>query len=269
MAWDHADTATAYERFCRKHRRYRDANEALVRRASLAPGQRVLDVAAGTGRTAEVVLPHVGDDGTVLCVEPADAMRSAGKARLADPRVTWTHDLPLELSAHFDRVICSAAIWQMSPFETTVRVLSALVSPGGALVFNIPAMYALEPDAPGTGRDPFLTDLPRLVDRSGVTTDVLAAPARVNPGAVLSANDIDAIIHAAGLRFERWTFRLRLTQAAYRDWLKIPPVSEGLFPGLSAAERARRLDEAYQQSSRRSWRWERWLGWTAWRPGAA
>src|SRR4051812_20375215 len=119
FGWDDSATPRVYERFYRRYRRYRAANEALVAHASLLPGHHVLDVAAGTGRTAESMLPHIGMLGAVLCVEPARAMRSAGARRMRDPRVTWAEALPDERSA-FDRVVCGAGIWQLLPLEATL-----------------------------------------------------------------------------------------------------------------------------------------------------
>lgn len=82
----------------------------------------------------------------------------------------------------------------------------------------------------------------------------------------------------------------RLTLEAYRDWLKIPAVANGMLGGLPASERSRLIDQAYaftalvgqaelpdplagtterappNPAHGGSWRWERWLGWTAWRP---
>lgn len=259
VGWDDARTARAYERFCRRHMRYRAANDALVAHAALESGHRVLDVAAGTGRTAEAVLPHVGPSGRVLCVEPARGMREAGANRLPDARVEWTDALPD--CGTFDRIVCGAGIWQLLPIETTLARLSALLAPAGALAFNIPAAYVLEPDRPGGGRDPLLLELIAFAERSDVPTNS-DAPVASSPW---PAHEIDDVLEGAGLRIERWSFELRLTQAAYRDWLKIPPVSEGLFAGVSPDERARRLDSAYRKADHRSWKWERWIGWTAWR----
>jgi SAM-dependent methyltransferase len=266
VGWDDARTARAYERFCRRHRRYRIANEALVAHAALAPGQRVLDVGAGTGRTAESVLPHIGGSGTILCVEPARAMREAAATRLRDRRITWTSSLPEGSVLAFDRVVCGAAIWQLLPLQFTFRRLAAVIAPGGALVFNIPAHYLLEPDRPGGGRDPLLLELLALVERdtssAGGSETVDGDPSIALPH---GADEMARLLTAIGLRVERWSFEVRLTQAAYRDWLKIPPVSEGLFGGLAPDERERRLDVAYRRADHGSWRWERWLGWTAWR----
>jgi SAM-dependent methyltransferase len=264
LGWDDADTARVYERFCRRHRRYRAANEALIAHAALAPGQQVLDVAAGTGRTSEAVLPHIGDHGRVLCVEPARAMREAGAKRLRDSRVSWIAEIPEH--GEFDRVVCGAAIWQLLPFEPTLARLRSMLAPGGALVFNIPAQYLFEPDRPGGGRDPQLLELLGVVER---TIPMVADPSAWNhlpPLTPRSRGDMSRALATLGLRVEEWSFDLRFTQAAFRDWLKIPPVSEGFLAGLTAAERARRLDEAFRRTDRRSWRWERWLGWTAWQP---
>jgi len=266
VGWDDARTALAYERFCRRHRRYRIANDALVAHAALAPGQRVLDVGAGTGRTAESVLPHIGESGTIVCVEPARAMREAAATRLRDRRITWTSRLSEGRVLTFDRAVCGAAIWQLLPLESTFRRLAAVIARGGALVFNIPAQYLLEPDRPGGGRDPLLLELPALVERptfmAGRNEIVDGNRSIARPHGV---EEVDRLLTAIGFRVERWSFEVRLTQAAYRDWLKIPPVSEGLFGGLGPDERERRLDVAYTRADHGSWRWERWFGWTAWR----
>src|SRR5215831_9786691 len=140
IGWDHPSTAAAYERFCRRYSRYERANEMLAREAGIGPGLDVLDFGAGTGRTASAILRRLSPGGSIVCVEPAAAMRAAGRRRLRDPRVTWRGDLP-EAPAAFDRVLFGAGIWQLDPLDAWLRSLAALVRPGGALGFNIPALY--------------------------------------------------------------------------------------------------------------------------------
>jgi SAM-dependent methyltransferase len=259
--WDDPWTAHFYEQFNCSHQRYRLANEALIYYAALAPGQRVLDFAAGTGRTAETALPLVGEDGHILCLEPAAAMRAKGQARLADLRVGWAKSCPAE--ALFDRILCGAAIWQVDSLERTIAWLAERLSPGGALCFNIPALYLGQPDEPGGGSDPMLLELPALL--SNGSQPGWTAP---DPADMLAHPDEASITHflqVAGLRSESWSFRLRLTQEAYRDWLKIPVLTNRLLPGLHPLERVRRIEAAYRQCPRDSWRWESWRGWTAWK----
>jgi cyclopropane fatty-acyl-phospholipid synthase-like methyltransferase len=93
-AWNYPETPVYYEAFYAAHPRYRKANSALIAHAGIRPGQRILDLGAGTGRTAEAALERIGADGQVVCVEPSDAMRNAGKRRLDDPRLEWRAALP-------------------------------------------------------------------------------------------------------------------------------------------------------------------------------
>lgn len=253
-SWDDAETAAAYERFCRRHKRYARANEALVAHAHVARDHHVIDFAAGTGRTTDAILPKLGDEGRVTCVEPARAMRERGEARITDKRVTWTTKLP----TNADRVLCGAAIWQM-PLDETVDELTQCLATGGAFVFNMPAQYLLEPDEPGGGDDPMLIALvAALVKDAPASTSMHAEPPK-------RIDDVEQALERAGFRAERWEFRQRFSQAAYRDWLAIPVVSASMLGHLNARERRRRLADAYATVDRRSWRWERWLGWTAWK----
>lgn len=256
LGWDHPDTARYYAAFDRRHGRYRHANRMLARHAALAPGQHVLDVAAGTGGTAAAVLARVREC-SIVCFEPAAAMREAGARRLRDRRVRWTGEW-LERAASFERVVSGAAMWQLLPLDLTFARVFELLRPGGCLAFDVPALYLGEPDAPGRGDDPLLLALPAIL-ANGRTSR--AAAAESLPGATA----IDAMLVQAGFRFTRWSFELRFSQEAYRDWLKIPPTSDGMLCGLDADERARAIDAAFEQVSAGSWRRERWRGWTAWK----
>ena len=251
-AWDHPDTARYYEAFSRAHVRYREANLALCAAADLGLGQRVLDVAAGLGGTAEVARATGCE---VVCFEPARAMRESGKRAVTEAQ--WTGAWP-EAAGAFDRVLCGAAIWQMIPLEKTFARVSALLHVGGVFAFNVPSMYLGEVDPPGGGRDPMLLELPALVAAG-------RAPRAQAVAAPPDAARIDELLREAGFEARRWCMRLRLTQAALRDWMKIPVISEALLGGIQADERAARIDAAYAECDAASWRWETWTGWTAWK----
>ena len=255
IGWDDPRTADFYEAFCRSHDRYRAANEALVANAALEADHRVLDLAAGIGGTAAAVLPRLGKGGRVVCVEPAAAMRERGESRIHDPRVEWTAGPP---EGMFDRVLVGAAIWQMTPLDRTLGALAALLRVGGALVFDIPAAYLGVPDGPGGGDDPHLTTLP------GLLVEGRSLPA-AEPLDLPDVDGVEAMLVDAGLEPKRWEFRRRMTQAEYRDWLKIPPISDRMLDGVDPDDRAARIDAAFERMDASSWRWERWVGFTAWR----
>lgn len=259
IGWDHPDTARYYEAFNRRHTRYRTANRALVRHAQLRPGLRVLDFAAGTGGTTAAALDDLGADGRVDCVEPAQAMRAAGMQKF-DARVRWFADLE-SAGTGYERILCGAAIWQLPNVAACIQALAERLAPGGALCFNIPAAYAGEPDPPGRGTDPLLTGLPGALARLGAD----GAPPAASY-AVASREDLQSALSACGLVPCTWRFASRLTQRAYRDWLKIPVLTDRLLGSLDADQRAAAIDAASAEADPGSWRTERWLGWTAWRP---
>ncbi len=97
------DTITfgAYPRFIRD----------VVRRLELAPGDRVLDLGAGTGRNACLMVPYVGDAGRIVGWEVGREMRrrfekqcgSIPNVSLEDRRI----DLPARFDAPFDHVFIS------------------------------------------------------------------------------------------------------------------------------------------------------------------
>jgi len=261
--WNDPETATYYEAFCRSHSRYIHANAELIGHARIAPGMRVLDVAAGTGRTAEAALELLGEDGRVVCVEPFAGMRAEGMRRLPDSRVQWSATLP-ETRESFDRILCGAAIWQLDPLRESLGSLARLLRPGGALCFNIPALYLLEPDQPGGGTDPLLLSLPALLlDLPDCTP--IHEPVECEAPDPLRRSGINTWLRAAGLRARSWSFRVRFTQEAYADWLKIPVLTDRMLAGLAPGVRAQSIDRALALADRSSWKWECWHGWTAWK----
>jgi SAM-dependent methyltransferase len=261
--WDDPETAAYYEAFCRSHSRYTRGNAVLIARAQVAPGMRVLDLAAGTGRTAEAALEFLGEDGRVVCVEPFAGMRDEGMRRVTDSRVEWSAILP-DARESFERILCGAAIWQLDPLPETFGILANLLRPGGAFCFNIPALYLLEPDEPGGGSDPLLLSLPALLLAPSNSAPIQEPVECQAPGPLRSSR-IAAWLTAAGLRPRSWSFRVRLTQDAYADWLKIPVLTDRLLGGLIPKDRAQRIDAALGLVDRSSWKWERWRGWTAWK----
>jgi SAM-dependent methyltransferase len=261
--WNDPETATYYEAFCQRHSRYQRANKTLIAHARIEPGMRVLDFAAGTGRTTEAALESLGEDGRAVCVEPFEAMRAEGMRRIIDPRVEWIEALP-DTREFFDRILCGAAIWQMDPIRETFQSLANLLRPGGALCFNIPALYLQEPDEPGGGSDPWLVALPMLLFSSANCSPVEDLPLP-QPFVPLRPRRIGAWLKAAGFRGRSWSFRERITQDSYADWLKLPVLTERMLGKFTPKERAARIEIALESVDRSSWKWEKWRGWTAWK----
>ena len=248
--WDHPCTAERYERFCERHERYRAANARLVEHARIEPGMRVLDLAAGTGRTAEACIAAGAE---VICWEPAAAMREAGERRL--PEARWVAEVP---AGSFDRVICGAAAWQWQPLARFAATAADALAGGGALVFNTPSLYLGIADEPGGGADPHLLELPARLSRG-------AAPRAEISVEPLSAELVETELLRAGLQPERWRFEIAITMDCQCDWYRIPVLTDALLGRLGIAERDRLIDEAQLSLDAGSWKREGWMGWTAWK----
>jgi len=264
IGWNHPETVEFYEAFCQRHDRYAIANGHLIAQAELIDDQRILDVAAGTGRTSAAVLASGICPGSILCFEPAAAMLAVGRQRLSAANVEWTEQFPS--SGEFDRILCGAAIWQLSPLDQTIARLSKLLAPGGSLCFNIPALYLGEPDSPGDGKDPLLFDLLNILSRDRERDSSVGPPVdepTSQAAASLSIEVVESMLRTCGLHSEWRRFQLRFDQTCLREWLKIPILTNRLLSGRNSAERARLIDEACQQVDPTSYRWERWVSWRA------
>lgn len=119
--------------------RERSFKQALIRQARFEPGQRVLDLASGTGTLAIWIKQYqpqaniTGVDG-----DPAILSLAIHKAQKADVSVQFDHALSHSLpypTAHFDRVI-SSLFFHHLPWESkerTARELLRVLKPGAEL----------------------------------------------------------------------------------------------------------------------------------------
>jgi SAM-dependent methyltransferase len=187
--------------------------------AHIRPGQRVLDVACGTGVVSRAVLARVGPSGTVTALDPNRGMLAVAERRA--PSVTWTHgaaeQLPFDAAA-FDVVISQFGLMFFQDRRRAIAEMLRVLVRGGRLtvavwdsVENIPAYaaeVALLERVAGTRaadalRAPFV-----LGDR-----DALAALFRA-----AGAADVRVTTDRATARFP--TLRI-LLEADLRGWLPV------------------------------------------------
>lgn len=247
--WDHPITARRYQAFCAGPTRYSFANQALSRVAELDGARSILDFAAGLGHTAEAMLASAPAEARVLCVEPAAAMRSAGQARLDDPRVSWAAELPDE--GAFDRIVCGAALWQVGDWDRALGRLRALAREHALLCFTIPSLYLGIPDREGGGDDPLLTGLWAELARGRTPESETHAPPP-------SRAELVELLRAHGFSARLEQLEYRLTQAELRDWSRIPVLTDALFPELEAEARDSLIDAAFARTDPTSYRLEGW-----------
>jgi ubiquinone/menaquinone biosynthesis C-methylase UbiE len=112
----------------------------LVDAACPGPGERVLDIACGTGSVTRLAVEAVGSDGTVAGLDANPRMLEVARA-VAPDGVDWyeasAEDVPLS-AASFDLVLCSMGLQFFSDKAQAVREMHRVLAPGGRAVWCTP-----------------------------------------------------------------------------------------------------------------------------------
>ena len=124
----------------------------LLRLARVTPGQKVLDVATGTGIAAEAALDAVGPPGRVAAIDDTPAMLDRARARLGGrPNVSFAvgraGSLPFP-AASFDAVLCGMALMIFPDRAGALAGFRRVLREGG----RVAASVNTEPERSLTGR---------------------------------------------------------------------------------------------------------------------
>lgn len=118
----------------------------LVAAAALGPGQRVLDVACGTGALTRAAAQAVGDSGAVTGLDLDPGMLAIAERRM--PGMTWRQGsadrLPFPNGA-FDAVVCQFGLMFFPDRPAALREMWRVLRPGGRLVVAVWASLEMTP----------------------------------------------------------------------------------------------------------------------------
>ena len=120
-----------------------EVHAALLDSAALAPGERVLDLACGTGLVTLPAARAVGANGQVIGVDIADRMVEALRKRAAAaglPQVAAARMDAEQLAlpdGSVDVVLCALGLMYVPDFEQSLREIIRVLRPGGRTVLAV------------------------------------------------------------------------------------------------------------------------------------
>jgi ubiquinone/menaquinone biosynthesis C-methylase UbiE len=134
--------------------------EDLIEAAALRPGERVLDVACGTGVVTRLAAARVGPDGTVAGADIHPAMLAVARAA-SDDSIAWyetsAEAMPLP-DESYDVVLCQMGLQFVSNKLAALREMRRVLAPGGRALLNVPGptppMFSILADALARHVDP-------------------------------------------------------------------------------------------------------------------
>jgi ubiquinone/menaquinone biosynthesis C-methylase UbiE len=113
----------------------------LVRHAELRKGDRVLDVACGTGVVARLASDEVGNEGAVAALDVNAGMLAVARASTPEGvNIEWheasAESIPLP-DESFETVMCQMGLQFMTDKRAALLEMHRVLAPGGRLVLNV------------------------------------------------------------------------------------------------------------------------------------
>jgi ubiquinone/menaquinone biosynthesis C-methylase UbiE len=121
----------------------RPVADDLLALAALQPGERVLDVACGTGIVARMAAADVGEHGSVAGVDVHPGMLAVARTVTpSDTPITWhqasAESMPLP-DESFDVVTCQLGLQFVPDPERALREMRRVLVDRGRIALNVPA----------------------------------------------------------------------------------------------------------------------------------
>ena len=154
----------------------RPVADDLIGVAALQPGQRVLDVACGTGVVTRLAAERVGAAGVVAGLDVNPGMLAVARAETPSGlSIDWheasVESMPLPDEA-FDVVLCQMGLQFVSSKLTALREMRRVLKPGGRALVTVPGpkppLFAVMTDA-------LARHLSNIFDKLGVTSRTAAS----------------------------------------------------------------------------------------------
>jgi ubiquinone/menaquinone biosynthesis C-methylase UbiE len=113
----------------------------LIETAALQPGERVLDVACGTGVITRLAAERLGGSGRLAGTDINPGMLEVARSVAVGTPIEW-HEANAESLPHadggFDTVLCQMGLQFIGNKLAALREMRRVLAPGGRVVLNLP-----------------------------------------------------------------------------------------------------------------------------------
>jgi ubiquinone/menaquinone biosynthesis C-methylase UbiE len=216
-------SAEAYERYLATA--FSPWADALVTLGAIEPGERVLDVACGTGIVARHAAARAGARGKVVGLDlNPDMLRVAARMTAGStPSIEWREGNAAELpfpDGAFDVAFCEQAFQFFSDPVTVLREIRRVLAPDGRLALSVCRPIAHSPAyiAMGNALDRYVSPTAGAIMRS--------------PFSIWSVNELRDLFGAAGfdarVRIDVWTLRYPSVEEFVRREALSSPLADAL-----------------------------------------
>jgi ubiquinone/menaquinone biosynthesis C-methylase UbiE len=193
----------------------------LLDTAALRPGERVLDVACGTGVIARAAAPRVGPAGAVvgLDLNPPMLAVAAALPPVAGAAIAWQTGDVLALpftDQSFDVIICQQGLQFFPDRSAALREMHRVLAPSGRVAL---AVWRPIEHSPG------FAVLAEALDRH-IGSDLLTGPFSLGDATVLRALLEQAGFHDVMIRAVAKTLRFPSVEAFVTRYVAASPLAE-------------------------------------------
>ncbi len=242
------------EKFAR-HPFYQEVNRRLVQLAGLRPGQRVVDLGAGTGAVTRLLVEEVaGERGAeVIAVEPMASALEAARRNLAHVSgvvVRFVQGKAERLSQlvrrPVDAVFFCNAIHLVREKARVVQEVRQVLREGGVFSFNTTFFKGAEPPESHQFYRRWLGKALRLLrSRYGLAPTPQRAPARER----LSCEEYVSLLTQHGFRIRHQeVVRVEMSPESFEDISEYQLWIEGILPGVPLDKGSEVLKETVRET---------------------
>ncbi|MCS7276692.1 MAG: methyltransferase domain-containing protein [Dehalococcoidia bacterium] len=244
------------EKFAR-HPFYQEVNRRLVKLTALRPGQRVVDLGAGTGAVTRLILEEVGGsrESEVIAVEPSASALEAARRNLANVSeavVRFVHGGAERLSQlvkrPVDAVLFCNAIHLVREKSKVLQEVRRVLKEGGTFSFNTSFYLGAEPPESHQFYRRWLIKALRLLKtKYGLTPSDERTPARER----LSAERYVALLEQNGFRIRHQEImQVQMDLESFEDISEYELWIEGILPGIPLETGSAVLKESVRETFR-------------------